>query len=92
MHGFPDGASLGIILCQCLQDLHGTALSWFRDVQGFLFPAHLPAHGFRIDDQAGQPVVGLGMLRIKRIHLYRKVLKALPVPLINGLLLCDVLL
>ncbi len=52
---------------------------------------HLSAHGIIVNNQCGQPVIRSGPFR-NGIHSDRKSLQPLEVPLIHGLLLCDVLL
>ena len=62
------------------------------DVAGVAVGTDLLAHGFGIDQQAGQPEVRLHGVRQIRVHADGQVLQAFLIPKINGLFLGDVLL
>ena len=71
MHGLPDGAAFRVESGQGVQDLLGAALAGHGGVEIVLFAADLGCHGVLVDDHAGEPVVRLRLVGIKRIHLDR---------------------
>ena len=91
MHGLPDGAALGVVLCQNFQNFRGAGLPCLCAVKGFAVRAHLGAHGVLVDDQGGEPVVGNGA-RHDGVHRHGQIPQPLAIALIDRLFLGDVLL
>ena len=91
MHGLPDGTALGIEGGQGVQDLMRRALPALVGVEVILFAADHGCHGVLIDDQAGKPIVRLRLFCVEGIHFNGQVGKTGPVPLVDRLLLSDVL-
>ena len=90
VHGFPNGAALGVHGGDAFQDFRGAALALFVDVQGVGFAADLLAHGTLVDNQAAEPKIRFAVLRVVGVHLHREALQALPVAHVDGLFLGDV--
>ena len=91
VHGFPDGAALGVHGGDAFQDFRGAALARLVDVQGVGFAAHLLAHGIFIDNQAAEPEVRFAVGGVVGVHLHREALQAFLVAHVDGLFLGDVL-
>ena len=91
MHGLPDGAAFGVEGGEGGKDFAWAGLACFMLPELILFPADEGAHGVFVDDQAGEPEVGFAVFLVIRVHLYRKILQAFSVSLINRLFLGNVL-
>ena len=91
VHGLPDGAALGVESGQGVQDLMGRALPALVGVEVILFAADHGCHGLLVDDQAGKPIVRLRLFCVEGIHFNGQVGKAGLIPLVDRLLLGDML-
>ena len=68
MHGLPDRPALSIVSRQCFQNLSWAAFSGLRDKERLLLSADLGAHGFPVDEQAGEPEIGFAVNFVIGIH------------------------
>ena len=92
VHRLPDGTALRVDGGQFFQNLRRAGLALLMDVTCVGIASYLPAHGVGINEQAGQPEVRLHDVRQIRIHADGQAGQAFLIPIIDGLLLGDVLL
>lgn len=90
MHGFPDGAALGVHGGDAVQYLRGAALALLVHVHGLGLAAHLLAHGGLVDNQATEPEVRFAIHGIVGVHGHGEALQAFLVAHVDGLFLGDV--
>ena len=90
VHGFPDRPTFRVERSDRLKDLRRTALAGFIDKRSLRIGAFLQAHGLRLDQKTGQPVVRITVCG-NRIHAYRQILQILPVPFVDRLFLRDMI-
>ena len=91
VHRLPDGAAFRIEGGKGSEDLSRAGLAGFMLPELVLFAADKGAHGVFIQDHAAQPEVGLGVLCIIGVHVYRQILQAFFVAFIDCPLLGDML-
>ena len=92
VHRLPHRTALCVHAANGLENLRGTALVGLGHVESFTLSPHLRAHSVFVNEQAAQPVVGLAVMRVKRVHDHRQACKGLCIALEDGFLLRDMLL
>lgn len=91
VHGFPNGAALGVHGGDAFQDFRGAALARLVNIQGVGFAADLLAHGVFVDNHAAEPEVRFAVGGVVGVHLHREALQAFLVAHVDSLFLGDVL-
>ena len=92
VHRLPDGAALRVGGGQFFENLRRAGPAFFMDIACVGIGSYLPAHRVTVDEKAGQPEVRLHGVRLVRVHAGGQIFQPLFIPIINSLLLRDVLL